>query len=300
MTIRHSPKNKESEGTPRPIQERKRKQIEEEESDEELQTNAKNQKIDDQDDDPSQYSFKGLMAELKSNEAARRAESIEIRNDIATLREDVMLHITGLKGSLDTVTTKVSELSTEVKEMDVKIVEVAKIANENRKLIGSYKQDKLEKFMEIDGIKSSVIDKTNDCKKLAIEIIESFGISIDTAEIEHAFKKEFVLKKKMNGSDKKKILTVIFSSISSKIRVMKAKRDINTESSIYFNQAITAANRNLIYKAKSIVGKELKVFFARGYVRVQKKDENETEIIVDDLSKLEDVQEYFDEFKRKQ
>ncbi|KAL7033570.1 hypothetical protein ACKWTF_007643 [Chironomus riparius] len=109
-----------------------------------------------------------------------------------------------------------------------------------------------------------------------------------------------MLKKKMNGSDKKKILTVIFSSISSKIRVMKAKRDINTESSIYFNQAITAANRNLIYKAKSIVGKELKVFFARGYVRVQKKDENETEIIVDDLSKLDDVQEYFDEFKRKQ
>ncbi|KAL7029473.1 hypothetical protein ACKWTF_001909 [Chironomus riparius] len=304
MPIKHSPKSKnieempksnEIECTPTTNNERKRKQDEEDEStDEELLNSAKNRKIDEND---YEISLKDLMNELKANKVERKAESLSIRNDIAGLRGDVTQQINELKGSLDAVTTEVKDLKTKVSGIDARVDVVAKIANENRKMIGSYKQDKLEKFMEIDGLKTNTIDNTDDFKALAVETIKSFGINIDPAEIDHAFKKEINLKKKVNGSDKKKIVIVIFSNINTKIRVMKAKRDM-PENTIYFNQSLTVANRSLIYKARNIVGKKLKVYFSRGSVRVQKQDTSE--IIIDDETKLNEVQQYYDNIKNQQ
>ncbi|KAL7012502.1 hypothetical protein ACKWTF_014890 [Chironomus riparius] len=304
MPIKHSPKSKNIEETPKSNEiectpttnnERKRKQDEEDEStDEELLNSAKNRKIDEND---YEISLKDLMNELKANKVERKAESLSIRNDIAGLRGDVTQQINELKGSLDAVTTEVKDLKTKVSGIDARVDVVAKIANENRKMIGSYKQDKLEKFMEIDGLKTNTIDNTDDFKALAVETIKSFGINIDPAEIDHAFKKEINLKKKVNGSDKKKIVIVIFSNINTKIRVMKAKRDM-PENTIYFNQSLTVANRSLIYKARNIVGKKLKVYFSRGSVRVQKQDTSE--IIIDDETKLNEVQQYYDNMKNQQ
>ncbi|KAL7031751.1 hypothetical protein ACKWTF_007120 [Chironomus riparius] len=302
MPIKHSPKNKDAEDTPKrkeieddttPTTDRKRKQVEDYEiSEDELPSNTKNRRLDDfPSQTTSELSLQDIMNELKAN----KVETLGIRSDIAVLRGDVTEQINGIKSSLSAVTTKVSDLSSEVKGLDARIDTVAKIASDNRKLIGSYKQDKLEKRMEIEGVKNNVIDETNDFKKLAIDIMESFGINIDQKEIEHAFKKEIKLKKNVNGNFMKKIIVVIFANIGTKIRVMKAKRDIKTESSIYFNQSLTVINRSLIFKAKTIVGKKLKVYFARGCVRVQKKDESE--ITVDDESKLEEVQLYFDQIK---
>ncbi|KAL7033379.1 hypothetical protein ACKWTF_007565 [Chironomus riparius] len=293
--IEETPKSNEIECTPTTNNERKRKQDEEDEStDEELLNSAKNRKIDEND---YEISLKDLMNELKANKVERKAESLSIRNDIAGLRGDVTQQINELKGSLDAVTTEVKDLKTKVSGIDARVDVVAKIANENRKMIGSYKQDKLEKFMEIDGLKTNTIDNTDDFKALAVETIKSFGINIDPAEIDHAFKKEINLKKKVNGSDKKKIVIVIFSNINTKIRVMKAKRDM-PENTIYFNQSLTVANRSLIYKARNIVGKKLKVYFSRGSVRVQKQDTSE--IIIDDETKLNEVQQYYDNMKNQQ
>ncbi|KAL7015617.1 hypothetical protein ACKWTF_016551 [Chironomus riparius] len=289
MPTQHSPKNQEPFSTPVSTT---LKRKEREFADDVSPNNPKFQRIDDINDSP-QLSLKDILNEIRLNEAARKGESSGIRNDIAALRGEVSQQINGLKCSLDTMTTKVNDLKIKVDVTDARIDAVSKIVSENRKMIGSYKQDKIEKFMEIDGIKDSLISNTNDCKKLAIEIIESFGIGIVNEEIEYAFKKEVNLKKKINGSNSKKILTVIFSNINSKIRVMKAKRDLKNENAIYFNSALTFDNRNLIYKAKTIVKGKLKVYFSRGCVRVQKKDESE--IIVDDESKLSDVQNYFDQ-----
>ena len=315
MPIKHSPKNMEIDGppknneiqetptnndvfvTPTTSMERKRKQIAESENSEELHNNAKTRRTDNTvvpTQTAPEPSMQDLMNELKAN----KVETMGVRNDIAVLRGDVTQQINGLKSSLNAVTTKVNNLSTKVTGLDARIDTVAKIASENRKMISSYKQDKLEKRMEIEGVMSDVIDKTNDYKKLAIDIIESFGINIDQNEIEHVFKKEIKLKNKVKGSDMKKILIVIFSNINTKIRVMKEKRDTKTESSIYFNQSLTVINRSLIHKAKTIVGRKLKVYFARGCVRVQKKDKSE--IIVDEESKLDDVQKYFDQIKDQQ
>lgn len=254
--------------------------------------------IDGDDNNETGISLHDIMREIKSSEAAREKEANAIRNDIATLRSDVTSQINNIQNSVELVTKKVEDLSNKVTEVDARVDVVAKIASENRKMVSSYKQDKLEKFMEIDGVKNEIFNTSIDCKNLAIDIMKSFNISVHSDEIEHAFKKEIKLKKQIDGSDKKNILMVIFKSLNSKIRVMKAKRDLKTESSIYFNQALTASNRNLIFKAKNIVGKKLKVYFARGCVRVQKKDKSE--ITVDDETKLYDVQEYFDQIKNQQ
>jgi len=216
-----------------------------------------------------------IMKEIRSNEAARKSESNGIRDDIALLRGEVNQQISGLRSSLDSMTTKVEDLSTKVDGIDARVDIVANIANENRKMINEYKQDKLERFMEIDGISIDKIKNASDLKKLAMETVESFGININSNEIEHAFKKEINLKKKVNGTSKKFILTVIFANINSKINVMKAKRALKNETSIYFNSALTFSNRNLIHKAKEIVEGKLKVYFSRGCVRVQKKDKSE-------------------------
>lgn len=242
----------------------------------------------------NEITLNDIMKELKCNDQARKMEAIGLRNEIASLKGELTQQICDIRCSVDVMENKVGDLTTKVIGMDSRVDVVAKIANENRKMIGSYKQDKLDNFMEIDGIKKDVVNSTSDYKKLAIDVIKSFAISIEPAEIQHAFKKEITMK----NSNVKTLVVVIFANINTKIRVMKEKRDIKDERTIYFNQSLTFINRNLIYKAKTIVGKKLKVYFARGNVRVLKKDNKE--IIVDDESKLHDVQEYFDKIKNQQ
>jgi archaellum component FlaC len=246
-----------------------------------------------------------IMNELRRNEVARKIESLGIREDIAVLRNEVTEQISEVKTSLEEMSSKVNGLTikvngidNKVKDLETSVNDIAETANENKKLIGALRQDKLEKFMEIDGIKDNVFNATNDYKQLALEIITSFGISINPSEIEHAFKKEINLKRKVNDSDKKMILTVIFANINSKIRVLKAKRALTDKSTIYFNAALTYDNRNLIHKTKTIVEGKLKVYFSRGCVRVQKKDKSE--ILVDEESKLAQVQNYYAQIKQQQ
>lgn len=236
--------------------------------------------------DGNPMTLNDIMNELKANEAARKL-------DILVFRGEVSQQISGLQKSLEAMTNKVDDISVKVEGLETRTEIISTTANENRKMINQLKQDKLDKFMEIVGINKNIIDKDTDCKEMAIGIIKSFGINIDATEIEHAFKKEINSQKMEPGQDKRKILTVIFTNVSSKIRVMKTKRDIKSESNVYFNQALTLYNRNLIYKSKQIVGKKLKVYFARGCVRVLKNDK--TEIAVDDESKLVNVQKYFDQ-----
>ena len=254
--------------------------------------------IDGDEDGETGISLHDIMHEIRSGEAARKKEANAIRDDIATMREDVTSQIRNMQNSVELVTKKVEDLSTKVTEIDGRVDDVAKMAWENKKMICLYKQDKLEKVMEIDGINEQVFKNEKDCKKIVMEVMKLHEIEISPSEIEHAYTKEINMKRKINGSNKKKLLTVVFTNLNAKIRIMKAKRDSKKDTNIYFNQALTYMNRNLIYKAKSIVGKQLKVYFARGCVRVQKKDESE--IMVDDESKLKDVQEYVDQIKSKQ
>jgi len=296
MPLKHSPKNMEIDGTPTsrddPVMKRKP------ESHRHSKRLALEMDEDDNSCEESILTLNDIMKEIKSNEAARRAESNGIRDDIALLRGEVNQQISGLKSSLESMTTKVNDLSTKVDGIDARVDIVTNLANENRKMMNGYKQDRLERFMEIDGIRNDKINNASDLKELAIEIVESFGININANEIEHAFKKEINLKKKVNGADKKTILTVIFANINSKIRIMKAKRALTDKSSIYFNMALTVGNRNLIHKAKEIVEGKLKVYFSRGCVRVLKKDKHE--ILVDDEAKLNEVQNYYDQIKTQQ
>lgn len=243
------------------------------------------------DDNP--LTLSDLMNQLKSNEAAIKLVTHEIRNDISILRGEMTQQINGLKMSFDEMSSNVDDISMQVEGLEKRFDVVSTTANENRKMINSFQQDKLEKKMEIDGIKDSVINSTDDFKKLALDTIESFGIAVSPNDIEYAYKKEITLKKKINNSDKKLLIVVIFTNVSTKIRVMKAKRDQKTECSIYFNTALTVVNRNLIYKAKQIVKGKLKVYFARGCVRVLKKDKNE--IMVQEEAHLNLVQQYFDQ-----
>lgn len=245
-----------------------------------------------------QFSIEDVIKELRSNEAARKSESKAIRDDIASMRQEVSSQIDEIKGSIKNVELRVNDLSTKVEGIDAKVNGAEKTVNENRKLINMLKQDKLEKTMEIDGIKNEEFEKSNDLKKMAMDVIKSFGINIENSEIEHAYKREISVKKQQNGSDKKNILIVIFSNLSTKIRVMKEKRSKGNQSKIYFNAAITPVNRTLLFKAKQVVDGKLKVYFARGAVRVLKKDKKE--ILIDDESKLDELKNYFDQIKNTQ
>lgn len=271
-----------------------------EEGELDMTNSNKNMKMDDGEVDDGEVSTQQLlikiMNEIKANEISRKSESIGIRDEIVALRIDVNQQISGIKSSLDFMTSKVDGLSSKVESIETRTDKIEKKANESSKMINKFNQDRLEKFMEIDGIRDDIIGNANDFKQLAIDTIQSFNITIKPEEIEHAFKKEVTLKKKVNGSDQKKILTVIFSSVNTKIRVMKAKRDQKEGTRIYFNSALTFNNRNLIQEAKKIVNGKLKVYFARGCVRVQKKDK--TEIAVDDDSKLGAVESYFNQINQ--
>lgn len=193
-----------------------------------------------------------------------------------------------LTSEIRSINEKIISIENNVKEIDKKVDAVTLLAQQNKKIINSLCQDKIDKSMEIDGIQKRIIDECRDLRKLAVETIESFKIKISVIDIERVTKKDVQIKNSNGNKSDKTILTVHFKEFETKLNVMREKRKIKDDRKIFFNPSLTPTNRFLMGNARNTAKlKNLKVFFKNGRVNVEKSNK---EIMVieneDDLVKL--------------
>lgn len=240
----------------------------------------------------SGFSLKDVMDKISEATKMQSQEFSTLRSDIATLRQDINSQIESIKHKVSNVEGTIENINSRIDGFDNKIVEIAETTILHGKEINRMMQEKLECHMEIAGLNHEVIEENADVLELAIRTIASQGIAIEKDDIVRASKKIFNIKGKDGKQYKKGILNVVFKVFDKKIQVMKQKRQCTTETnkSIYFNISLTSFNRHFMTQAKEITKGKLKVYFGRGNVRVVKKDN--TEIVVDDLCKFDDLREY--------
>jgi hypothetical protein len=146
--------------------------------------------------------------------------------------------------------------------------------------------------MEISGIDINKLEATKgykNLKNLAVEIIASYGIEIESNDFDKAYKRMFETTKG-DKTTKKCVLTVSFKDLEKKLEVLEAKKTKPNLANIFFGAALTPQNRYFMARAKAIASKKIKVYFGRGSVRAVKKDN--VELVIDEDKKLEELKYY--------
>ncbi|KAL7019966.1 hypothetical protein ACKWTF_011324 [Chironomus riparius] len=210
-------------------------------------------------------------------------------NEISSVNADLSQKIQAVSKKMNKMEEKVESLESNVKVVDEKVMDIAKAAQMNKVMINNMLQENISKCMDIDGIDKSVVDNATDLKSLAVQIISSFNITIKADEIERVSKKEIGKDDNNKTVKARTILLVHFKEFEDKLRILRAKRNINDGRNIYFNATLTPTNKYFMMSARKLtkaVG--LKVFFKSGKVNVEKADKGIITIASEsDLNNLE-------------
>ncbi len=155
------------------------------------------------------------------------------------------------------------------------------------KEVNDLKQESINNSIEIFGI-----DTTSFANKSPMDVfsdlLSSYEIPFNPMEVARIFKREITI-----ANQKKSILTVSFKGYEEKMRIMRAKFEKDERRravSIFFNHALTPANRELLKKAKESAKKHgLRVSIAVGKIYMKKPGETRGTPIKssEDIHKLE-------------
>lgn len=130
-------------------------------------------------------------------------------------------------------------------------------------------QKELQNRIEISGL---IVQQPTDQQGIistAIQMFGSFNIQIAPVDIRFAAVKYIPISK--GNKSLKPIVILEFTELSTKIRVLQEKRKVKDHRNIFFDYALTPANRSLMAKAKKIAKvKHLKVYLNANKIFVRK------------------------------
>lgn len=262
-------------------------------------------KVEGMSNDVNQVDANDLLLPIDNDDVSKQLQSIfalilstsrKHSEEIASLKTDLTQKIQDISERVNLVESDISNLQSQVKSIDNKFGSVSKATQLNNKLINNMMQENLIKCMDIDGIDNNTIESTNDLKKLATDVINSYNIAIDSEEIERVSKKQ-IKKEEDSIAKSRTILMVHFKEFEAKLRVMRSKKDIK-DNKIFFNASLTPLNKYFLMNAKkSARNAGLKVFFTSGKVHVEKPDKQIITIQSD--KDLDDLKMFVDEIKSK-
>lgn len=231
--------------------------------------------------------FGKLLDKIEETAKSHSEEVTMLRNDLAEWRQDIIIQIESIKSKMNQVESNMDNFNAKMDKVERKVEELEKKSSLNAKDINRMMQEKLECHMEIVGLSTEVIEKTDDVKELALKTITAQGIGMEMNDLDKVFKRIINRRDKNQKEYKKGILTVVFKDFTKKIQVMKDKRESKKRGSIFFNIALTPSNRYYLHKAKEITEGKMKIYFGKGNVRAVMNDK--TELIVDDDRKIEEL-----------
>lgn len=130
--------------------------------------------------------------------------------------------------------------------------------------VNEIKQEQLNNTIEIDGISSTLLNSST-LSEVFSDLLTSYKIQFDPKVITRVRKRDITVK----GSAKS-LLVVTFNSYEEKMKLFKAKIacDKIKRSSIYFNHALTPANRRIFMasRAAAKTSDQVSAYIAEGRI----------------------------------
>lgn len=201
-----------------------------------------------------------LLIESKSEDHSKKLDemSTNIGSDITNFKEEINQKI---DVSLQNINNKIDQV-------EKKAEQSLQVAMDSQKLCVNFmKQARLENCMDISGLKFN--DDNTDLKSVVVSTIRSFKIKIEENDIKKVTLTE--IKKPIP----RKILTVIFDDVDTKLRVIREKSKIKENNGVFFNITLTPSNGYFMRKTKFLTkGTNLQTNFFDGAVHVKTPDGN--------------------------
>jgi hypothetical protein len=213
------------------------------------------------------------LAEMMNNNKVELLQEIKAKADI---------HSEQIKNLRDEIGSKIEVVDQRVGNLESAVGENTKQIDGIQLCVNDLEQAAIASHMDIVGIATPLVEESKaDLKSFVHQLFESYEISVEPSQVEHVFARAI--------RDDKRVITVIFSSISVKVSVMRTNRASNDARKIYFDHRLTPKNRQL-FNAARIAVKEKKIkssFVAAGRVMVEKFDGSRTRIVSpDDVTKF--------------
>ncbi|KAL7045884.1 hypothetical protein ACKWTF_002385 [Chironomus riparius] len=235
------------------------------------------------------------LAKRKPEEEAD-VSNAQVLSYMKNMSQELSTDIKDMKSSMSTMTTQIedlkadflaqidskfSELNVEIDcvkqkitDTDLKIITNAKLAEQNQKFINVMQQEKLIKKMEISGTTIEKNMKGEQLKAEVIKIIKSFGVIIKAEEVKFASIRQVNPKDKNGNTHAKQIINVELDTLETKLRVMKEKRNSKILNHIFFDNALTARNRFLMSKTRTVAkDKNFTAMIKNSKVCIKKNEE---------------------------
>ena len=248
------------------------------------------------DDNNVNLSIQDVLNRISDSDKLHSDGFAALRNDIALWRQETSRQIEAIQGKVSKVENSIENIKERMNGHDKNIEDLSETSNNHGIEINRILQEKLECQMIIAGINHEIIEKTENMLELAMNTIAAQGIIVERNDIVRVSKRIFNVTGKDQKEYKKGILNVVFKEFDKKIEVMKKKRqNYKKGDKIFFNIALTPHNRQFMHQAKDITKGKLKVYFGRGCVRVIKEDKSE--MVIDDLNKIEELKKYMSNIK---
>lgn len=116
--------------------------------------------------------------------------------------------------------------------------------------IADLEQKLLENHLDIVGIATPVVEEgRSDPKRLVIDLLSSYHIHMQPEMIQKAYIRSVPVDKR--------IITVEFVDLDTKLSVMQQKRASKDQRKIYFDNRLTRSNRQLFMMARDMVKKKV-------------------------------------------
>lgn len=177
------------------------------------------------DENETPISLKDIYDLINAKSAEDSRERLSIKNEITN--------------EIKQINEKIVSIEHKVNKIEKKVDAVSLLAQQNKKIINSLCQEKMDNCMEIDGIQKKVIDECKDLKNLVIETIRSYKIDIAELDVERVTRKDFQQKDKNEKVTNRTVLSVRFREFETKLKVLREKRPKNIFQCIaYFFQSI--------------------------------------------------------------
>lgn len=193
-------------------------------------------------------SVKNLVLMLGGKMDQMMTQQSSLHGAFQEMKDEVNMKIANVEMKMDGVNTKVDNAVSQISHLQAEV--------------NAIKQEKLSNYIDIVGISNADIEQSrHNPKQLALSVIGSFNIHVDTNAIQAAF-----IRTVKNGT--MNVLTVIMTSLSDKIRVMKKKREWKGNTTIFFDNSMTPETRQVYMHArkKAKEGKLKSAFLRSGKV----------------------------------
>jgi hypothetical protein len=206
------------------------------------------------------FSLEEMDSPIPPQKRPRSSESSEplTNDDLAKLigegQHAMRLEVRGMKNEL---VTAINEVKTDVNEMrvshgnDIEALkeQAQKTTTEMEGLkmkLNEHDQDKFSCHMDISGVAQTHFDITKgDTTLLVTTLLQTRKIKCDKESIRAAYVRNI---KRKDATIK--IVTVIFTSLEEKLRIMKEKRKETNPKGVYFDHYMTPQTRQLYLLAK--------------------------------------------------